>query len=665
MHSRLLLLFVSIAFSFCSYTEKIRDGRSALERKQYHVAIPMLEKEFKKEKNNLEKGKIAFAMGEALQKSGNMTEAVNWYKIAADFQFGAEALRAYANGQKYKEQYADAIQAFKDLGVEIGSNYEVKKDIVSCQNAILWKQANNRSGYTVEKAAFNSIFDDYAPAIYTANQLVITSDRPNPHNAHKYKWTGRSFSDLFIIDADNNTVKNFGGYINTAENEGTVTFNADHSLMIFCRSVAEGKRDDAFVQLLFSKKEGALWGIPEIIGFCKDNVNYWHPVLSGDGKKLFFSSNDPDGIGGFDIYSSELNEKGEWDQPRILSKTINTPGDELFPTLQADTLYFSSNYMPGMGGFDIFKSYPIKSGWAIPQNMKSPINSGADDFSFLVDHAASLEKGELQKGYFTSNRKGGSGGDDIYRFIKRQVPSAIKDTLLAAKKGGEKQVEYQLWLDGYVLEKIYQNPDNPNSKVLGRKPVGSSTIVVKFGKEKKEIVCNEEGYFTFQLQENMDYQFLVRKSAYLVKSAELSTRNAIKDPANPVQRYELELELDRIFTNKEIILNNIYYDFDKSEIREDAKPTLNELAKLLQDNPNINIQLSSHTDCLGNEEYNADLSQRRAQSAVDYLISLGIQAGRLNAKGFGESQPAVNCSCNKCTEAENQANRRTTFTILE
>ena len=144
-----------------------------------------------------------------------------------------------------------------------------------------------------------------------------------------------------------------------------------------------------------------------------------------------------------------------------------------------------------------------------------------------------------------------------------------------------------------------------------------------------------------------------------------STVGIAKDPANPIQKYEVELVLDQIFKNKEIVLDNIYYDFDKSDIREDAKPTLNQLANTLKQNPSIKIQLSSHTDCRGNEGYNEELSQRRAQSAVDYLISLGINANRLIAKGYGESNPAVICNCSNCTEEEHQKNRRTTFKILE
>lgn len=664
MRSRLLLLIVSFSLSYCSYTEKIRDGRTALARRQYHVAVPMLEKEYRKEKSESEKGKIAFSIGESMEKSGRREESVQWFKKAIEHRNGAEAIRAFAGGLKFLEQYPEAIQAYRDLGVEIGSNYEVKKDITACENAIKWKLGEGKSGFTVEKVAFNSPFDDFAPCMYSAGQLVITSDRPGPGKQQRYKWTGRPFSDFYIIDAENNSVKNFAALINASENEAAATFSADHSKMIFCRSVSEGKNDDAYMKLFSAVREGALWGSPQVISFCREMVNYWHPYLSNDGKKLYFSVNDPELTSGFDLYYSALGENGEWGEPIAFPKNINSPGDEVFPTISGDTLYFSSNYHPGMGGLDIFKTYPLRNGWANPVNLKAPINSGADDCSFVADLSAPLQKDELLKGFFCSNRKGGAGGDDIYRFVKKNIPAAKAEVSVATDR--KKDIKQsQIWLEGYIVEKIFQQAEDPNSKVIGKRTLSEVYVNVSNGKEKMQVSSNQDGYFTVQLQENADYVLQVKKDGYLNKTVELSTRNMPKDADNPVQRIEVEIELEKIFKNKEIVLKNIYYDFDKSEVRDDAKPTLNELAELLRENQHIRIRLSSHTDCQGNEAYNEDLSQRRAQSAVDYLISLGISASRLQAKGFGESQPAVNCACSKCTESDNQANRRTTFTILD
>jgi outer membrane protein OmpA-like peptidoglycan-associated protein len=179
------------------------------------------------------------------------------------------------------------------------------------------------------------------------------------------------------------------------------------------------------------------------------------------------------------------------------------------------------------------------------------------------------------------------------------------------------------------------------------------------------VTVGEDGFFTLELAENSDYFFLASLEGYLANSTRFSTKGIAKDPANPIQKYEVEIVLDKIFRNREIVLENIYYDYDKWDIRPDAEPTLNRLADVLRQNPGIRIQLGSHTDCRGNNNYNEDLSQKRAQSAVNYLIGKGIDAGRLGALGYGETQPAVDCACSSCTESEHQSNRRTTFKIVE
>lgn len=660
------IFFISACFLFsCAYTEKVRDGKTAYDRKQFYVATKMLQKEFNKEKSKAQKGKIAFLIAESYQKLGKNNEAAQWYKSAYDNSFGAEALRGYADALKANEDYSNAILQYKELGIELGSPFEVKKDIAACQNALAWISPKARSPYTVSKVDFNSSFDDYSPTYFASNQLVITSDRPNANSSSNYKWTGHSFSELFLIDINNNAVKNFGSQINSSTNEGCATFNKDYSKMVFIRSVADEKNGDEYMKLFTATREEVLWSLPKELNFCKEKVNYWHPVLSSDGKKLFFASNDSEGFGGFDIYESIQRDNGEWSDPKLLPRNINTIGNEVFPTLHNDTLYFSSDFHAGMGGLDIFKTYPINNGWASPQNMKAPINSGGDDFSLIIDNQFINSNNILQKGYLSSNRKGGLGGDDIYAFNKIVLPPLPQDTTDKNKNKKETDLKYSLILDGYVLEKIFQQSDNPNSKVIGRRPIANAAITILFGKEKKNIITNDEGFFTINLSENTDYQIFANKENYLNNSTNFSSRGIVKDPNNPTQRFEVELILDKIFKNKEITLENIYYDFDKSDIRDDAKPTLNILAQTMKDNPNIKIQLSSHTDCQGSDSYNEDLSQRRAQSAVDYLISLGIDTSRLVAKGYGESSPAIPCICNKCTDAENQANRRTTFKIVD
>jgi outer membrane protein OmpA-like peptidoglycan-associated protein len=216
-----------------------------------------------------------------------------------------------------------------------------------------------------------------------------------------------------------------------------------------------------------------------------------------------------------------------------------------------------------------------------------------------------------------------------------------------------------------LYDKIKLIPSNPNSKILGRKPLSGAVVQAEWGTKKQAFTVKDDGFFKMELAENTDYSFNATLGGYLTNNAKFSTKGIAKDPGNPVQTFEIEIVLDKIFRNKEIVLENIYYDYDKWDIRPDAEPTLNRLAEVLRQNPGIRIQLGSHTDCRGTDAYNQSLSQRRAQSAVNYLISKGIDGALLSAKGYGESQPAALCACSNCTEVEHQTNRRTTFKVVE
>ena len=185
------------------------------------------------------------------------------------------------------------------------------------------------------------------------------------------------------------------------------------------------------------------------------------------------------------------------------------------------------------------------------------------------------------------------------------------------------------------------------------------------GDEKKTIELGEDGFFTFEMDANTDYYFFASKADYLNNNSRFSTKGIAKDPANPIQKFEVEILLDKIFKNREIVLENIYYDYDESYIRQDAQPTLNKLAELLQRNPDIKIELASHTDCRGPAGYNQKLSQERAQAAVDFLIKKGIQSERVSARGYGKNSPAIDCICQRCTDEERQINRRTAFKVLD
>ena len=649
-------LTITILIGACTYTQKVKDGDFAYDRKQYAVAVDLLQKEYKKEKSRVEKGKKAFLLGESYRMLNKPASAADWYKNAYDNGYGVDALREYAFSLKAMEQYGEAMQAFKDLGIEIGSPYEYRREIAACKVAQGWKEEKAKE-FVVEPADFNTHGADYAPAIYKDRTLVFTSDRSAATGDVTYKWTGNKFSDLFVADIQTHSVEPFDDQINSPYNEGTAVFNNDFSEVYFTRCFGD-KKEDNFCKLMVSKRSGDGWTVPAALGFLQEGVNYGHPAISADGKLLYFSCNSNEGWGGYDIWVSERTTEG-WGEPKLMGRTINTTGNEKFPKVDGDTLYFSSDFHPGMGGLDIFKTWKMANGaWVPVQNLKPPLNSGSDDFGLVIDYQAPKKGEVLQAGFFTSNRPDGTGNDDIYKFEKRPVPPEPEKTEIPL-------ADYKLILEGYVLEKIYAEPGNPDSKVLGRKPLEAADVKVIFNKKTKNFTVAEDGFFTFELEENMDYIFLGSKNGYLTSEEKFSTVGIGKDPNNPVQTFEVEIVLDRIFINKEIVLEDIYYDFDKWDIRSDAQPTLNKLARNLELNPSIRIELSSHTDCRGNDRYNQDLSQKRAQSAVDYLVSKGIAAGRLSARGFGESVPKSDCLCNRCSEDEHQLNRRTAFKILE
>lgn len=654
-------LVVFLAIPACTYVQKIKDGTTAFERKQFKKAITMLKSEYKREKSRIEKGKLAFYLGESYKFTNQSDEAIQWYLTAYDNSYGTEALEEYAYALKRTQQYAEAIQAFKDLGFEIGSPYEYKREIRNCEIAMKWLSEGAYEEYTVSKVDFNNRSADFSPSIYLGNALVFSSDRDESMGEEAYEWTGKDYMDLFVVDLNTNDVTPFESPINTVHNEGSAVFNADFSEMYFIRCFGD-ENNQAFCKIMMSQKDGNSWTVPRVLSFVESEVNYKSPAISSDGNTLYFAANHPDGWGGYDIYESQRMPEG-WDIPKLLSRNVNTIGNELFPTIDEDTLYFSSDFHAGMGGLDIFRVHKRDNGeWTSTFNLKAPINSGADDFNYVVDYRASIiDPKVIHKGYFTSTRDDGDGLDDIYAFERRvPPPPPPKDTTQE-----EPEIIYTMILNGYVLEKIYENADDPNSKVLGRKPLDGADIQITINGKSETIKVGEDGFFSIKLEEDTDYDFFATKEGYLNNDERFSTKGISKDSNNPNQEFEIEIELDKIFKNKEIVLENIFYDFDEDYIRNDAKPTLNELADLLSQNPDVKIELASHTDCRGNANYNQDLSARRAQSAVNYLVSAGIANDRLSARGYGKAAPAVDCICARCSEEQHQANRRTTFKIID
>jgi peptidoglycan-associated lipoprotein len=668
-----LLAFVAGQVA-CTYTLPIKDGRTAYDRMRYAQAIPMLEKEFQKAKSRNEKGQIAFRLAESYRKTGKTEAALPWYKTSYDNNGGPDALRGYAYSLKKLQRYTEAKEQFKQLGIEIGSPYEYRKEITACTIAEGWIKEVATNGITTEPADFNAPENDFAPIWAPDGRLLFTSDRAVAAGKTEYAWTNNRFMDLFVVEPDAASAQAFDPILNSAAHEATPAFNKKGDRMIVVRTEGAYEGDDQYCRLYEAELVGAQWTNIRPLPFQKDKINYMHPAFGPDGQTLYYACNDPEGWGGYDIYAvvRQPNAETGWSDPRALSRNINTPADELFPSFDADTLYFASDGLNGMGGLDVFRTYKLdRTTWAPPINLKSPINSGADDFGILFRPKTSANStpyktGDLiRSGFVTSNRggEGTRGGDDILKFEIRVPPPkpTPPDTTPASKP----TVVSKMLLDVFVLEKIFSVADDPNSKVLGRKPLAGTALVIESGTKRQTVAPDANGYYQLTLEAQTDYTCTAKLDGYLTNTGKFSTKGIGPNPAQPIQVFELEIVLDKIYRNREIVLENIYYDYDKSDIRPDAEPTLNRLAEVLRQNPTIRIQLGSHTDCRGADNYNQNLSQERAQSAVNYLIGQNINADRLEAIGYGERSPAATCACSKCTEPEHQTNRRTTFKVLD
>lgn len=656
---RILSFILLITIVGCAYPLKIKDGDTAFQQMQYAKAVDFYKKEINKTQSRVQKGRIALKIADAYTRMNEPKRALPYYQQAWSGQAGLKSLEGKAISLKMLERYDEAIETYLQLGEEIGSNYEYRHEIRSCELAKQWQNELVPSSYTIDVLSLNTRYSDYAAFPLGGGKILFSSDRFSGKEKESYLWTGRGFSDIYAGNETGLLISSpdldFLQKVNTPLNEGTPFMNQAGNEFFFTRCGEEDQQGPRYCRIYSMTMTDGSWSEPAPLSFCTGEFNYGHPSLTADGQWLYFSSNDPLGRGGYDLYMSLRTVDG-WSEPQMLPASINSPGDEMFPWIDADTLYFSSDFHPGLGGLDIFKSHRLgRSGWSKPENLKPPINSGADDFYFVWEGFINSTD-SLRQGYFSSSRPVETSGDNLYRVIERIPPLQIepKDTV----------IEYTYQLHVFTVQRIYQIDDDPNSEVIGRKILPGATIKVSGGLSGSYISPAEDPLI-LDIKPGIEIVFTVSQQGFLTSTARFSALDLIPDPGNPNQVYELEIILDKKYTEVEIVLENIYYDFDRWEIRPDAEPALRDLAKLLTNNPDIIIELASHTDCRGSAGYNQELSQRRAESAVDYLIQLGIASSRLRARGYGESNPAIDCICAQCSEDEHQKNRRTTFRILE
>jgi peptidoglycan-associated lipoprotein len=541
-----------------------------------------------------------FMIAECYRLTNDPKDAEIWYKQAVKSSNSKPEAEYYlAETLKKNGKYQQAIEEFKKYKQIAQSDAKADQEIRSCELALEWMR--NPEPYKVEDLKeLNSKESDFSPAYARDDfgMIYFTSSRDDAAGNKTHGATGQSFTDIFESRIDKKSKWSTPvpvAVINTVNEEGTPSFSADYKELFFTRCEA-GKRERKGCEIMYTKRTGEEWSEPKNIGLLPDSVIAAHPALSHDGLTLYFVSDIPGGFGKKDIWkTTRSREGGQWSSPVNLGPDINTSGEELFPYERQDgTLYFSSDGLIGMGGLDIFSAKQQPDGSWVVKNMKPPINSFADDFGIVFE-------GMEEKGIFSSTRKG-RGNDDLYSFelppLKFNVTGLVKD-----EKAGTP-------IQGSLVQLIASDGSNLQAET------GAS------------------GDFKFALKANVDYIFLASKKGYLNGKEKETTKGQEKS-----REFMVTILLTAV--DKPIELPNILYDFDKWDLRPESMVSLDKLIETLLDNPNVTIEIMSHTDTRNTEEYNRILSQKRAQSVVDYLVSKGIEIDRLTAKGYGKSTTKI------------------------
>lgn len=574
---------------------------SAFAAGEYFDAIDQFKDAYSKTKKSDKntRTELVFMIAECYRLVNDPKNAETWYKLAVKSSFSRPDAQFWlAEMIKKNGKHQQAIDEFKKYKQIAPSDARADQEIRSCELALEWLR--NPEAYKVEDLRdINSKESDFSPAFGRDDfgLIYFTSSRDDAAGTKTHGATGQSYTDIFESRIDKKSkwstpvpVQD----INSEFEDGTPSFSADYKEIYFTRCEA-GKRERKGCVVMYSKKSGDTWSEPKNIDILPDSLIAAHPSVSPDGSTLYFVSEISGGYGKKDIWKVNRTGGGAWSKPVNLGPDINTPGDELFPYERSDgTLYFASDGLIGMGGLDIFKARPQPDGSWTVQNMKSPINSFADDFGITFE-------GENERGIFSSTRKG-RGNDDLYLFelppLKFSVTGLVKDEKTGAP------------ITGSLIELIASDGNSLQSET------------------------GTGGDFKFSLKADVDYIMVASKRGYLKGKDKETTKGQEKS-----REFMVTILLTPI--DNPIELPNILYDFGKWELRPESMVSLDKLVETLIDNPNVTIELMSHTDSRDTEEYNQDLSQKRAQVVVQYLIEKGIETERLSAKGYGESTPKV------------------------
>lgn len=590
------------AFMFSCKPVKLSDADRHFKNGEYFEAASMYRKLYRKTppKNRELRGRIAYRQAESFRLINNVALANAAYVNAIRYNPTDSFIRLqYARTLHKEGKYKQAIEQYKLFLKTMPDNQFALNGLKGAEMAEEMKK--NPTKYIVKRMdIFNSSRGEFSPMLLPPDYdlLYITTNRDNVLGDSKSAITGMKNNDIFVARKDENgkwMKPEPAGPVNTEADEGTPSFSASGNIMYYTYSKQEPDWSTNAVIYKSQRADGS-FNKGEKFAVLTDTMSmYAHPSISPAGDFLYFVSDMPGGYGGKDIWRAGMFGD-EVSFVENLGPEINTAGDEMFPYVRNDsTLYFSSDGHPGMGGLDIFKATLNKrtKKWNV-ENMGYPINSQGDDFGITFE-------GEREAGFFSSNRGDGRGLDHIYSFEYPIVRVVV---------------------EGYVVDKDDDFVPNPTIRVVGNNGTNE-----KFGGKPN-------GTYRLDVQRGVNYVFLASAEGYLNTKMSLKTVETEKDSV-----YYVDFVMYAI--NKPAVLENIFYDFDKAALREESKKELDDLIELLEINPNVTIELSAHTDRKGTQEYNQRLSQRRAQSVVDYLIAHRISKDRLTVAGYGKLQPKV------------------------
>ncbi|MDB9153084.1 OmpA family protein [Parabacteroides distasonis] len=600
-HFAIYVLFLLIVSSLYSCkSAKLSDAEEKQRIGEYYEAAAIYRKVYTKtspKKRDL-RGYIAYRMAECNRLINNTAKATSAYMNAIRYDYPDSTVYLRMGQMLQKTgRYPEAIKNYDIYMENDPSNLLAINGIQGCELAPGWKK--NPTRYEVRRMdKFNSRRGEFSPMLAGEkyDQLYFASSRSKDKDAKVSAITGQNNNNLFLVKQDEKGAWlapiELEDEVNTEYDEGTPSFSPDGNTMYYtyCAQDPEGPRT---AEIYISTRSSAKWGKGTRATIVKDSVTaLGHPSISPDGKYLYFVSDAVGGFGGKDIFRARVagNDFGPMEN---LGEEINTPGDEMFPYVRDSvTLYFASNGHPGMGGLDLFKATQDSTGKWNVENLGTPINSMADDFGITF-------AGKEERGFFCSNRNDARGYDHIYSFERPTIT---------------------IFIEGIVNDVDEYPIEDATVRIVGKDGLNVKVPVKK------------DGTYRVELERDIRYVMMASARGYLNQNYELHT-----GPEEKNETYIVDFFLSPI--SKPVVIDNIFYDFDKATLRPESKKALDEMIKMLNDNPNVTIELGAHTDRKGTDQYNERLAQRRAQSVVDYLIAGGIEAARLEAKGYGESVP--------------------------